>query len=88
MAAPAIAAKEVQAIQLYARRKGWQRLDQGPFFLAYGALALLVVYQALTQEWCAPGLGRWSSRCLIGPFGRALTELPRPAGAPCPWHRT
>jgi hypothetical protein len=49
--APGISAKEVDRIALYARRRGWARLDQGPFFLLYVALALLWVYQALTLEW-------------------------------------
>jgi hypothetical protein len=48
---PAISAKEVERIALYARRRGWKRLDQGPFFLAYAALAVLWLYQALTLEW-------------------------------------
>jgi hypothetical protein len=48
---PGISAKEVEKIALFARRRGWKRLDQGPFFLAYIALVGLWLYQALTQEW-------------------------------------
>lgn len=49
---PKVDAKELEGIVLLRRRRGFSRLDIGPFVVGYASITAALVYYAITQHWC------------------------------------